>query len=47
MSSPSRQRPTCSEPPRAFYEQVLGLPVADHDNFAYVLDTNGAMLRIP
>lgn len=31
---------------RAFYEQVLGLPVAHHDDFACVLDANGTMLRI-
>ncbi|HZR51696.1 MAG TPA: ArsC/Spx/MgsR family protein [Streptosporangiaceae bacterium] len=31
---------------RAFYEQVLGLPVVHHDDFACVLDANGTMLRI-
>jgi catechol 2,3-dioxygenase-like lactoylglutathione lyase family enzyme len=31
---------------RAFYEQVLGLPVAEQDDFACVLDANGTMLRI-
>jgi catechol 2,3-dioxygenase-like lactoylglutathione lyase family enzyme len=31
---------------RAFYEQVLGLPVAAHDDFACVFDANGTMLRI-
>ncbi|HEX6521837.1 MAG TPA: VOC family protein [Streptosporangiaceae bacterium] len=31
---------------RAFYERVLGLPVAEHDEFACVLDANGTMLRI-
>ena len=31
---------------RVFYEQVLGLPVAEHDDFACVLDANGTMLRI-
>lgn len=31
---------------RAFYEQVLGLPVAEHNDFACVLDANGTMLRI-
>lgn len=31
---------------RAFYEQVLGLPVADHNDFACVIDANGTMLRI-
>ncbi len=31
---------------RAFYEQVLGLPVAEHDDFACVLDASGTMLRI-
>ena len=29
---------------RVFYEQVLGLPVAEHDDFACVLDANGTML---
>jgi catechol-2,3-dioxygenase len=31
---------------RAFYERVLGLPVAEHNDFACVLDANGTMLRI-
>ena len=31
---------------RVFYEQVLGLTVAEHDDFACVLDANGTMLRI-
>ena len=31
---------------RAFYEQVLGLPVAEHDDFACVLYANRTMLRI-
>ncbi len=31
---------------RVFYEQVLGLPVVDHSDFACVLDANGTMLRI-
>jgi predicted enzyme related to lactoylglutathione lyase len=31
---------------RAFYERVLGLPVAEQDDFACVLDANGTMLRI-
>lgn len=31
---------------REFYERVLGLPVAQHDDFACVLDANGTMLRI-
>lgn len=31
---------------RSFYEQVLGLPVADHNDFACVIDANGTMLRI-
>jgi catechol 2,3-dioxygenase-like lactoylglutathione lyase family enzyme len=31
---------------RAFYEQALGLRVADHDDFACVIDANGTMLRI-
>lgn len=31
---------------RAFYEQVLGLPVAEQNDFACVLDANGTMLRI-
>src|SRR3984885_14373121 len=31
---------------RVFYEQVLGLPVAEHNDFACVLDANGTMLRI-
>jgi catechol 2,3-dioxygenase-like lactoylglutathione lyase family enzyme len=31
---------------RAFYEQVLGLPVVEQNDFAYVLDANGTMLRV-
>jgi catechol 2,3-dioxygenase-like lactoylglutathione lyase family enzyme len=31
---------------RAFYERVLGLPVAEHNDFACVLDANGTILRI-
>lgn len=31
---------------RAFYEQVLGLSVTEHNDFACVLDANGTMLRI-
>ncbi len=31
---------------RVFYEQVLGLPVVDHNDFACVLDANSTMLRI-
>jgi len=31
---------------RAFYEQVLGLTVAEHNDIACVLDTNGTMLRV-
>jgi catechol 2,3-dioxygenase-like lactoylglutathione lyase family enzyme len=31
---------------RAFYEQVLGLPVAEQNDFACVIDANGTMLRI-
>ena len=31
---------------RVFYEQILGLPVAEHNDFACVLDANGTMLRI-
>jgi predicted enzyme related to lactoylglutathione lyase len=31
---------------RAFYEQVLGLPVAEHNDFACAIDANGTMLRI-
>jgi catechol 2,3-dioxygenase-like lactoylglutathione lyase family enzyme len=31
---------------RVFYEQTLGLPVIDHNDFACVLDANGTMLRI-
>jgi catechol 2,3-dioxygenase-like lactoylglutathione lyase family enzyme len=31
---------------RAFYEQILGLPVTEHNDFARVLDANGTMLRI-
>jgi catechol 2,3-dioxygenase-like lactoylglutathione lyase family enzyme len=31
---------------RVFYEQVLGLPVAEHNDFVCVLDANGTMLRL-
>ncbi len=31
---------------RAFYEQTLGLPVLEHNDFACVLDANGTMLRV-
>ncbi len=31
---------------RAFYEQVLGLPVTEHTDFACVFDANGTMLRV-
>ena len=31
---------------RGFYEQVLGLRVAEQNDFACVLDANGTMLRI-
>jgi catechol 2,3-dioxygenase-like lactoylglutathione lyase family enzyme len=31
---------------RTFYEQVLGLPVVEQNDFACVLDANGTMLRI-
>jgi catechol 2,3-dioxygenase-like lactoylglutathione lyase family enzyme len=31
---------------RAFYEQVLGLPVVEQDDFACVFDANGTMLRV-
>ena len=31
---------------RVFYEQVLGLTVAEYNDFACVLDANGTMLRI-
>jgi catechol 2,3-dioxygenase-like lactoylglutathione lyase family enzyme len=31
---------------RAFYEQVLGLTVAEQNDFACVLDANGTMLRV-
>lgn len=31
---------------RMFYEQTLGLPVVEHNDFACVLDANGTMLRI-
>jgi catechol 2,3-dioxygenase-like lactoylglutathione lyase family enzyme len=31
---------------RAFYEQILGLPVLEHNDFACVLDANGTMLRV-
>ena len=31
---------------RLFYEQTLGLPVVEHNDFACVLDANGTMLRV-
>jgi catechol 2,3-dioxygenase-like lactoylglutathione lyase family enzyme len=31
---------------RAFYEQVLGLPLVSQDDFACVFDTHGTMLRV-
>jgi catechol 2,3-dioxygenase-like lactoylglutathione lyase family enzyme len=31
---------------RVFYEQVLGLPVAEQTDFACVVDAHGTMLRI-
>jgi len=31
---------------RMFYERALGLPVAEYNDFACVLDANGTMLRI-
>lgn len=31
---------------RAFYEDVLGLPVVEHNDFACVLDAHGTMLRV-
>ena len=31
---------------RAFYERVLGLTVAEQNDFACVLDANGTMLRV-
>ncbi len=31
---------------RAFYEQTLGLPVTEQNDFACVLDANGTMLRL-
>jgi catechol 2,3-dioxygenase-like lactoylglutathione lyase family enzyme len=31
---------------RAFYEQVLGLPVVEQNDFACVFDANGTMLRV-
>jgi catechol 2,3-dioxygenase-like lactoylglutathione lyase family enzyme len=31
---------------RAFYEQTLGLPVLEHNDFACVLDAHGTMLRV-
>lgn len=31
---------------RAFYEEVLGLPVTEQNDFACVLDANGTMLRL-
>jgi catechol 2,3-dioxygenase-like lactoylglutathione lyase family enzyme len=31
---------------RAFYEQMLGLPVLEQDDFACVLDAHGTVLRV-
>jgi catechol 2,3-dioxygenase-like lactoylglutathione lyase family enzyme len=31
---------------RLFYEQTLGLPVIEHNDFACVFDANGTMLRV-
>ena len=31
---------------RAFYEQALGLPVLEHNDFACVLDAHGTTLRV-
>jgi catechol 2,3-dioxygenase-like lactoylglutathione lyase family enzyme len=31
---------------RTFYEQTLGLPVLEQDDFACVLDAHGTMLRV-
>jgi catechol 2,3-dioxygenase-like lactoylglutathione lyase family enzyme len=31
---------------RGFYEQTLGLPVLEQNDFACVLDANGTMLRV-
>jgi catechol 2,3-dioxygenase-like lactoylglutathione lyase family enzyme len=31
---------------RAFYEQKLGLPVIEQNDFACVFDANGTMLRV-
>jgi catechol 2,3-dioxygenase-like lactoylglutathione lyase family enzyme len=31
---------------RVFYEQVLGLPVVEQNDFACVFDANGTMLRV-
>jgi len=31
---------------RSFYEQTLGLPVLEQNDFACVLDANGTMLRV-
>jgi catechol 2,3-dioxygenase-like lactoylglutathione lyase family enzyme len=31
---------------RAFYEQVLGLPLVSQDDFACVFDAHGTMLRV-
>ena len=31
---------------QVFYEQTLGLPVLEHDNFACVIDAHGTMLRV-
>ena len=31
---------------RVFYEQTLGLPVLEQDDFACVLDAHGTMLRV-
>jgi catechol 2,3-dioxygenase-like lactoylglutathione lyase family enzyme len=31
---------------RVFYEQILGLPVVEQNDFACVFDANGTMLRV-
>ena len=31
---------------RTFYEQTLGLPLVSQDDFAYVFNANGTMLRV-
>ena len=37
-----------TDPPRAraFYEQILGLPVVEQNDFACVFDAHGTMLRV-